>query len=300
MKKILKWAGIVIALLVVLVVAAVGALFVVSNSRLNANYQISPEPVAIPADDEAIAQGEHIATIRGCADCHNGDLSGNPFIEDPALGNLYASNLTAGQGGVGGSYSDADWVRAIRHGVGPDGKPLLFMPAQEFYFLSDEDLGALIAYIKSVTPVDKTLPENSIGPLGRVLFLAGQLPLIPAEMVDHNAPRPVAPEPGVTVEYGQYMAVGCVGCHGPNFSGGPITGVPPDWPPASNLTPAGNLKNWSEDDFITAMRTGLTPEGYNLNATYMPWPGLGQMTDDELKAIWVYLQSLPPAPTGQR
>ena len=121
MKTALKWIGIVLAVLIAVLIVVVIAVFAISNSRINATYDIQVEPVEIPTDEEAIARGEHVATIRGCIDCHKGDFSGGVFIDDPAIGLLTASNLTAGQGGVGSSYTDEDWVRAIRHGVGPDG-----------------------------------------------------------------------------------------------------------------------------------------------------------------------------------
>ncbi len=298
--KLLKLSGWVLAGLVVLIILVVAGVFFLSSSRINKTYDVQVESLQIPTNEEAIERGQHIATIRGCVDCHNGNLGGKWFIQDPAMGNLYATNLTPGQGGIGRSYTDADWVRAIRHGLGPDGKPLLFMPSQEYYYLGDEDLGALVAYLKALPAVDKPSPTANVGPLARVLFLTGEFPLLPAEMIDHSTPPPPAPEQGVTVAYGQYLAVGCIGCHGQDFSGGPIAGAPPDWPPASNLTPAGRMATWSEADFIEAMRTGLTPDGYTLNAEYMAWPTFGQMTDDELKALWLYLESLPPTGTGSR
>ncbi len=84
------------------------------------------------------------------------------------------------------------------------------------------------------------------------------------------------------------------------FSGGPIPGVPPDWPTAANLTPGGELANWSEKAFIDTLRNGFTPSGKQLDPQYMPWTTFGQMTDDELKAMWLYLQSLPAKETGKR
>lgn len=300
MKKVLKWLGIGLAGLVGLIIIAVVVVVVVTNRRINATYDIAVESVEIPSDEAALVRGEHIALIRGCTDCHTKNLAGGTLIDEPAIGQINPANLTAGAGGIGGSYIDTDWVRAIRHGVRPDGKPLIFMPAQEFYFLSDEDLGALIAYLKTIPPVDNQPPDITIGPLGRVLFLAGQLDLVPAEKIDHAAPRPVAPDPGVTAAYGEYLAVGCVGCHGPGFSGGPIPGGPPEWPPAANLTPGGDLAHWSEQAFIETLRKGVTPEDKQLNPQYMPWPTFSQMTDDELKAVWLYLQSLPAKETGNR
>lgn len=300
MKKVLKWIGIVVLGLVGLLVLLGIGVFVSSNGRMNATYDINEETVVIPTGEEALAQGKHVATVRGCNDCHTGNFGGGTLIDDPAIGQINPSNLTAGLGGIGSSYSDADWVRAIRHGVGPDSKPLLFMPAHEFYPLSDDDLGALIAYLKTVDTVDNEVNATQVGPLGRVLFLAGQFDLIPAEKIDHDAPRPVPPAVAVSPEYGAYMATGCVGCHGEGYSGGAIPGGPPGWPEAANLTPGGNLANWSEQEFVDTLRSGFTPEGKQLNSEFMPWPTYSQMTDTELKAVFAYLQSLPAKETGNR
>lgn len=124
---------------------------------------------------------------------------------------------------------------------------------------------------------------------------------IEAELIDHDALRPPAPERGVSVEYGAYLAGLCSLCHGPGFSGDPIPGTPPDDPPALNLTPAGELRGWTFDGFLTGMRTGVTPSGRQLRDEYMPWKTLfGDMTDEEWEAIWLYLQTLPPREYGNR
>jgi mono/diheme cytochrome c family protein len=300
MRNVFKWIGIVLGALAGLIVLAVVIVYVVSGARMNKTYNIQVEAVSVPTDAGSIAQGKHLAVTRGCTDCHSQDLAGGVFINDPVVATLYASNLTPGRGGTGG-YTDADWVRATRHGIGPDDKPLLFMPSQEFYYLSDVDLGMLIAYLKSVPPVDNELPKNRGGPLGRVLYLTGQVALVPAELIDHTAPRPTAPEPGVTVAYGEYLAVACMGCHGAGYSGGPIPGAPPDSVPAANITPdqESGIGTWSEVDFFRALREGERPDGSQISPE-MPWKATAQMTDDELKAMWLYLQSLPAQAYGNR
>jgi mono/diheme cytochrome c family protein len=210
-------------------------------------------------------------------------------------------NLTAGVGGVGDSNSDQDWVRAIRHGVGHDGRGLMLMPARTFYYLSDEDLGALIAYLKSLPPVDHEMPKTDLGPAGRVMFV---LRLFPPEayapdvtVIDHNGPRPIAPEPGMTAEYGQYLASICTVCHGVNLNGQSVEleGARVLTP---NLTPGGELGFWSEAEFTATVHTGVTPSGHRLTK-YMPWKYVGQMTDEELSAVWLYLQSLPALEQGR-
>jgi mono/diheme cytochrome c family protein len=100
----------------------------------------------------------------------------------------------------------------------------------------------------------------------------------------------------VTVEYGEYLALPCALCHGANFNGQTIM-IDAEYL-APNLTTGGELKAWSEQDFINTMRTGITPNGHQLKSV-MPWKYFGQMTDDELKAVWLYLQSLPALPQGK-
>jgi mono/diheme cytochrome c family protein len=300
MRKVLKWMLIVLGALVGLVIVAIGTLYFLTNLRFNEKYDIPVERVAVSADPAVIVQGKHIVESRGCADCHGEDMAGGAVIEDAMIGYLYARNLTSGKGGHGGATTDADYVRAIRHGVGASGKPLRLMPAEEYYYLSDADLGAVISYLRTLPPVDNEPPRTRIGPLGRLLFLTGQVNLLSAEVIDHDAPRPVVPPQGVTADYGKYLSIGCTGCHGKGFSGGKVPGTPPDWPPAANLTPSGNLAKWTEGDFLNTLRTGLTPEGKQLNSDYMPWKNFGKMTEDELKATWMFLKTLPTKEAGTR
>jgi mono/diheme cytochrome c family protein len=166
--------------------------------------------------------------------------------------------------------------------------------------MSDADVGALIAYIRSLPPVDSQLPPSEIRPLGQVLLAAGLLPSFGAEVVDHGGKREAAPPAGLTPEYGRYLAMtgGCVGCHGPGLSGGPIPGVPPDFPPATNISPTG-IGGWTDADFFRALREGRRPDGSALNP-FMPWMATRQMTDDEIKALLVYLRTVPPRPDGMR
>jgi len=300
MKKVLKWVGIIFGLLAGLVVLAFGIVYAITEARLNKTYTIQVESVSIPTDTAAIERGQRVAAVRLCTDCHGANLAGRVFLDNPMIGLIATTNLTSGKGGVGGELSNADWVRAIRHGVRPDGKPLLIMPAGEFYYLSDTDLGEVIAYIKSLPPVDNELPTKKIGPLFRVAMMLIDVVFIPAEVIDHTAPRPIAPDVGATVEYGKYLAITCTSCHGPGFSGGPIPMAPPEFPPALNLTPGGELQGWTEEMFINTLRNGVTPSGHQINNLYMPWKLLGQMTDDELKTVFLFLRSLPVKEQGNR
>jgi len=301
-RKIFKWIGIVLGSLIGLLVLAFVILYTIGTvkwNKLHGKYEVPVETITIPTDQASIARGEHIATTYICRMCHMEALSGQS-VSVPGLVTFSVSNLTSGAGGVGVTNTDEDWMRAIRHGVGHDGRGLVLMPSRVWYYLSDEDLGALIAYLKSLPPVDNEMPPTDLGPLGRVMLPLGLLPpeIAPNVIViDHDAPRPVAPKPGVTVEYGKYLASTCTLCHGPDLNG---QTVQLDGPPilTPNLTPGGELGFWSEDDFIATLRTGVTPGGKQLKSA-MPWKYFGQMTDDEMKAVWLYLQSLPALPQGK-
>jgi mono/diheme cytochrome c family protein len=301
MRKFLKWIGIILGALIVLLVLTVGTVYAVSTYRFNRTYEVQVEQVEIPTDQASIEYGEHVASIRSCIACHGDDLAGQIEFEDPMVGRIANANLTSGVGGVGAAYSDDDWVRAIRHGLTPEGKPILIMPAHTMYPMSDEDLGAVIAYLKNIPPVNKERLPVSLSLLPRVMYLTGQMDfLVAAELIDHDGPRPAAPERGVTAEYGAYLAGLCTVCHGAGLSGGQIPGTPPSDPPARNLTPAGRLKNWTLEEFVAAMRTGSTPDGGQLRDQYMPYSIFVDMTDEELEAIWLYLGSLPPTEYGNR
>jgi cytochrome c553 len=274
-----------------IVVAAVGTLYAASEARLNRDLGIAASALTVAPNPALLARGEHMTTAIGkCVACHEPDMGGKVFLEAGPLGTIIAPNLTTGRGGVLASYSDEQLERAIRHGVGTDGRALAIMPSNDYYHLSDADVASIIAYLRTLPPVDRELPETRIGPLGRALYLAGQLPLMPAEGMDHAAAR-VAGEPGVTAEYGEYLAWvgGCKGCHYPDLAGGPSH--EPGAPPAANLTPAG-IGSWTEADFFKALRGGTRPDGTAIDPV-MPWTLTARMTDDEIRALWMYLRTVP-------
>jgi mono/diheme cytochrome c family protein len=264
-----------------------------SESRLRKNYDVVVMTAAVAPDARLIEKGRHLAVTRGCTECHTADLGGQVIMDDLPVAVISASNLTGGAGGVGTRYTEADWDRAIRHGVGANGRALAIMPSKEYFGLSDEDVTALIAYLKSIPPVDRQLPARKMGPLGRTLFVAGLLPPFAAETIDHKALRSAAPPEGETIEYGRYVAMICAGCHGPDLSGGKPSGAPGS-PPSSNITPgAAGIGAWTEADFFAAMREGKRPDGTDIQAEFMPWPAFAHMSDSELRALWIYLRSLP-------
>lgn len=294
MKRLMGWAVTGGLLLAVALLVVVSWVFLSSEQRMTRPYDVPARQLEVPIPADQVERGAHIARTWGCLDCHGDDLSGSVVIDAPPI-LVSAPNLTTGQGGVVENYSNRDWVRSIRHGVGADGYPLIFMPSHEYWVMSDADLGALLAYLTAAAPVDASRPPSVVRGLGRFLFVTGRLPLVPAEQIDHEAPRPTAPVPGATVGYGAYLSTGCTGCHGADLAGGPIPGAPPDWPAASNLTqnPIDGLGAWSRDDFVRALREGKRPNGEDLDPV-MPWRNTAAMTDLEIEAIWRYFQTITP------
>jgi cytochrome c553 len=299
MRKLLRRLGIGLGVLLLLLAITAAGVHVAGGRKLARTYDVTPHPPAEAAADGALlARGEHMATAIGkCAACHGDDFGGQVMVDDPALGRAVSANLTRGRGGVGADYTMADWERAIRHGVGRDGRGLVIMPSDDFAPMSDADLAALVAYLRQLPPVDRELPRTALRFVGRALFVANQLPLVPAARIDH-AKAPESPVPGPTAEYGRYLASvgGCTGCHGPTLAGGPMG--EPGAPPAANLTPTG-LGRWTEADFFTALRDGRRPGGSAI-AEAMPVRFTKLMTDDEIRALWAYLQTVPAREMGAR
>ena len=292
MRKALKWIGMVLGGLIGLILIAAIVLYIDASVRLNKTYLIQAETVSFPTDAASIQRGRHLADVF-CAECHSDDYRGKVFFNVPPIGIINALNLTSGEGGAGSEFTDANWVLAVRHGINPEGKPLLIMPSRERYNLSDTDFGDIIAYLKSLPPVNKKWDDPQLTPLGKIMIAAGAFgDILNVETIDHTGPRPVAPPEGVTAVYGDYLvkSFGCTTCHGKDLGGG--RDPEPGSPPMPNLTPGGDLGKWNDLDFINTLRSGVTPSQHTLTH-FMPWKYLGHMTDNELEAVWLYLKSLP-------
>jgi mono/diheme cytochrome c family protein len=295
-RRLLRWAGYALIALVAVAVIGFGILVVTSNREIDAHVQpVAPAPVLGHA---SVERGKHIFTaVSSCVVCHGADGGGGPFITDAAMAVLNAPNLTRGPGGVGVAYTDADYDRAIRRGVRADGTRLLIMPSWDYAGLSDDDAASVIAYIRSLPPVDRATPRVQLGPVGRLLVVTHKLPFDAARIADEGIPSAPPPPPGTTVAYGAYLVRigGCLGCHGTHLSGGHLAG-PPDVPPASNLTPT-EIGTWTDADFMRTLTKGVDKNGHHLHP-FMPWRTIRLMTDDELLAIYNYLRLVPPRPTG--
>jgi mono/diheme cytochrome c family protein len=288
--KVLKVIGLGLAGLIGLIVALAIVLHFVGSGKLANAPDVVVRTVPIPTDAEALARGEHLVTsISGCAGCHGPNLGGEIFFEGSPFGYVPAPNLTSG--GVGANYGEEDWFRAIQHGVAADGRTILpFMPAAKFASMSDEDVAAVIAYLQTVPAADNGFGERELAFPGTIIFGVMAYGTMPVSIIEHESVGGTAPAFGKTAEYGEYLTTiaVCADCHGAELTGA----TDPNGPQGPNLTPGGSLGAWTEADFVTLFREGVKPSGTAVNEE-MPWDFYSGMNDDELGAIWLYLQSLP-------
>jgi len=327
LKKMLKGLGWIVAVVVVLA----GGVFTYAWFRANANYHRqwmahdASFPIPFPLSDaevatlrseraadaaplldaevqaiamqRAIANGKRLVDTRlGCTGCHGADFGGKAIVDSPIVARWVAPNLTSGQGSVTRDFRAQDWDRAVRHGIRHNGESSS-MPAQEFVNLTDHELADVVAYIKSLPPVDRDLGPTRLRPVF-ILVGAFKKDTFLATSIDHQRPHAVEPPPAtVSVEFGEHLVQVCRGCHGPTLAGGKIAGDP-NMPEVANLTPhETGLRDWTEADFLRALRQGVRKNGTAIS-TAMPWKALGQMSDAELKAIYAYLRTVPPLAKG--
>jgi mono/diheme cytochrome c family protein len=295
----LKWGGVIAAGLLTLAATALLILGGIGFYKLNQRYDNPIPDVQVAGTPAQVARGEQLAHI--CVSCHTPanqlPLSGANFAAKfglPPLGTVYAPNLTPASDIA--DWSDGEIIRAIREGVHKDGRALLIMPANNFRHISDDDVQALVAYLRAQPAAGAPTPPTQFNILGALFtdlvdFRAAQQP------VEH-VPMPQAGTP----EYGKYMVdiIGCRDCHGAQLQGRVDNGQP--GPPAGpNLTAI--VPQWSEAQFITYFNSGTMPGGgktpmLTLSGGFteprMPWPLVrAATTDDELRAMYAYLHSLP-------
>jgi len=249
------------------------------------------------AQDRAVVRGRHLVSARyPCVACHCPNFAGGVMVDSAAIGSLLGPNLTTGVGSRTLTYTARDWDRIVRHGILPDGRPGV-MPSEDFQLMSDQELSDIITYVRTLPAVDNTVPAPTFGPLGTVLVATGQLRFSAALIPNHTLAHAVLPPAAeASIEFGRHLAGVCTGCHGADFSGGPIPGGDPAWPAARNLTPdATGLQGWTYDQFAAVLLKSERPDGTTLRPPMSLIEPFGKsMTEVERRALWAYLQSLPP------
>jgi mono/diheme cytochrome c family protein len=304
--KILKITGIVL-------LTIIGVLLLTVELRQNRKFDAPYPHIAATTDSVVIARGKQLVFgAAHCANCHASPemdeainaglelpLSGGRVFKIP-IGELYAPNLTPDSTGIA-NKTDGEIARALRFGVRADQTALIdFMP---FHNASDDDLKAIISYLRQQKPVRHEVPKNSMNILGKALKSFVIKPVGP------TAQPPLSVKPDSSVAYGRYIAnsvANCRGCHtnrdmmtgafiGPDFAGGFKMETATDsgkfYITSPNLTPhkTGRISSWTEEQFIARFRMKkLIPQ------SHMPWGPFSGMSNLELKAIYRYLQTVKP------
>lgn len=280
-----------------LLVAGAGTAFVIAawlgERKLDRTIEVAVAPVAYQEGAAVVERGRYLYASRGCADCHGADGGGRVVVDDGKGMRVRAPNIAGGAPAVV-SYTPLDWVRTIRHGVKPSGRPVLIMPSEDWNRLTDGDVAALVAYTRQLPPAQGGGAEISLPMPVKALYAAGLI-RDAAEKIDHRLP-PAQPVPeAVSLEHGAYVANGCIGCHGAKLTGGKIPGTPPDWPPAARLRPGeGNAmaRYPTAESFAAMLKTGKRPDGSSVSAV-MPFAALGAMSDVDVRALYLHLRALP-------
>ena len=314
MRRLLKGVLFLVVVLLLVAGAGVGYLF--------AKYPDVPaaENVTVVSTPEKVARGEYLSNhVSGCVICHaerdatkyGGPLkpgtlgAGGEFFGDEAAGFvLYSKNITPA---AIGNWTDGELIRAFTSGVNRDGEPLFpIMPYPRYGRLSREDVESIVAYIRTLKPVEHTVPERK---------LPFPLPLIVRTMPAHGTLRPM-PLRTDKRAYGEYLtnAAVCADCHTPvDDMGAPLPGrdyaggtefklpngaiVRP-----ANITPDADtgIGTWTEQQFIDKFKAWGSAEPRALSEaeqrenTIMPWLYYAGMTSEDLSAIYTYLRTLKP------
>ena len=266
--------------LTLLVVAAVIFVYARSEWVFHRRWRIPATEIAVPNDAAAATLGLRLATVRGCNGCHGDRLEGGIAGDIPHVGRIVAPNLAR----LARSYSTVDLERSIRHGVKPDGRAVVLMPSDMFFNLNDADLGAIIAYLRSVTPATDTIPPSEIYFLGRAGVAFGAFPTM-AEQIDHAEAR-IATAPADSIALGNYLVhTSCTECHRTDLRGGPMGNEQ-----APNLA---IVAAYSRADFTHLMRTG-EPMGHRTlqMMAKVAKSRFAHFTDDEIAEVYAYLRSI--------
>lgn len=321
LRKIFKVIGWIIGVVVLLVVGL--GLYV--NASWDKPIERSVKPMKASMDSASIGRGEFLYKNGVlCWMCHGENRQPNTLpsggakedLQDigPGFGVFYIPNITPDNETGIGQWSDGELVQVIREGLNRKGRPVFIMPSERFQGLSDEDALAIVSYLRSLPPTKNPVPAHEPSLVTKALFTFGVIKSQPqiTEAVQ-------APPRGVTVEWGKYLtshASTCMDCHSPvNFDNGQFykdssltggnfpfgkAGVgqsvdQPTFAYGPNLTPdpETGIGTWTEEQFLMAVRVGMRPDSTVLT-THMPYAYLGMWPEEDLRAVYLFLKSVPP------
>lgn len=317
----------ILLVLLLLVIVLAGGFYLYVEASWDQTYDYAYPELQVSTDSAVIAHGRYL--VHGpahCATCHVSSYEdmietekrldvplqgGVPFILGP-LGVISPANLTPDKETGIGRYTDGEVFRMMRHAVKPNGQATLAL-LMPFWNMADDDLEAVVSYLRSMEPMHNEVQQPEWTFMGKaVRSLAPTF-----RPIENPTPPKTAPPMAPTIERGEYLAryvANCVGCHterdqmtyeaiGPEFAGGmemepfpelhKVLGVDPElWSRSPNITPAegsalsnyGTVELWI-DRFRQGRRVLHSP---------MDWGAFSRMSDEDLEALWLFLNSLEP------
>lgn len=278
MRKLLRWIGYVLAGLVLIALIFAAWVWFASGRVLSARHEGRPERLAAPSAAQTADAGRQ-ARIQGCTHCHGAQLQGQLMFDGQPFATVWASNLSE----LAARASDQQIARAIRQGIGADGRALFIMPSDQYSRLSDEEVTALVAYIRATPRQGGPTAPIRWGPIGRFALAMGQMQPIMTRIEDYGIREPYDTGPGEAA--GRRIAANtCSGCHGPDLSGQPS---PEGGPPAPDLAIAGA---YDLAQFRTLLRTGVPPGGRDLGLMKeVAVHDLSRLNEEEVGQLHAYL-----------
>jgi mono/diheme cytochrome c family protein len=269
-----KWP-VVVGGLAVLATVAGASVFIAQRSAalLGARHPLPPSAVHAIATPDAITTGARLTQVTACASCHGADLTGHMIGVSGSA--IYAPNLTL----VSRRLSDAELDRAIRHGLTPEGRSELAMPSQAYAAFSDDEVGAIIAYLRGLPPKGGLATQPPPGALLRANLALGVFKPAADKLAAAKPPLDAGP----ATASGQHLAqVACGQCHGTDLSGG--KGLP-----GPDLTVRGY---YTPDQFKTLLRTGQSPDGRDMGLmASTARTSFSHFSDAEIAALHAYLDA---------
>lgn len=270
---ILRWAVRGLIGLAVVAVAGLIGIYLLSNRELHRVWPARPSALRVASTPDLVVQGDHLATVMGCKDCHGADLTGRMFFDDPAIARMWGPNLTR----LAPTYTDAQLDVLLRQGIRPNGQGVLIMPSAAFATLNDQEISALIAFVRSRPAAGEARPAPAFGLIGRIGLIIGQFSTEPANIAKGG---PDLPDYGPEFAQGRSLARACVECHGANLTGTAQAGAPDLLIGAS----------YSQEELARLLRTGVANSGKRLGLMSESAPvRFNVWSDADIKALHDYL-----------
>lgn len=279
MRKVLRWLAYAVAALLIIALLFAGWVWFASSRVLGRNHEAAPERLERPTAVQ-LADAERQARILGCVNCHGEGLRGRMMFDAGPFAKVWTPNLTE----LASRANDQQLAQGIRQGIGHDGRALFVMPSQMYAHLTDQEVAAMIAWIRSLPRTGERVSPIQWGPVGRVVLALGRFTPANARVEEFRVHQPY--DTGPQHAAGRRIATSvCTECHGADLSGGQPT--PDTSAPGLSIVGAYDL-----DQFRRLLRTGVPPSGRDLGLMAEIARGnTRHFTDAEIADLFAYLHA---------